>query len=249
MKKISFILLALLSFLSCSKPSDCVESTGELVSKNFTVTSFTRIYVNPGIEVILKQGPVYDVVVKTGENLIDDISVTQDATTLILKDNTSCNWVREYGQTKVYITAPNIEEIYSKTERKISSDGVLTYPILRLFAFDKEQDGKPGAGTGDFYLNVNNSQLVVESNLFARFFLSGSTNDALFNFYNGDGRIEAQNLTAQKVTIFHRGSNDMIVKPIQKIEGKMVSTGNVIIKGTPTINTLQALFTGQIIYN
>lgn len=249
MKKRIIIIGLFFILFSCSKPSDCIESVGGKVLKNFDVTPFTKIFVNRGIEVIIKQGATYKVTVATGENLIDDIQVTQDATTLYLKDNTTCNWVREYGQTKVYITAPNIENIYSKTERNISSDGVLTFPILRFYAFDQESDGFEGAGTGDFYFIVNNSQVVVESNNVARFFISGVTNEALFNFYSGDSRIEAQNLFAQNIKIFHRGSNDMIVRPIQKIEGKLISTGNIIVKNNPPINTLQSLYTGQIIYN
>ena len=249
MKKIILLLTTCLFVLSCSKPSDCVESTGALVNKQIAVLPFTKIFVNRGIEVIIKQGPNYEVTINTGENLIDAIEITQDANTLYLKDATTCNWVREYGQTKVYITAPNIENIYSKTEKNISSDGILTFPIIRFYAFDQESDGFEGAGTGDFIFNINNSQVVVESNNVARFFISGSTNEAIFNFYSGDSRIEAPNLLAQNITIFHRGSNDMIVKPIQKIAGKLVSTGNLILKNNPPTNTLQSLFTGQIIYN
>ena len=90
---------------------------------------------------------------------------------------------------------------------------------------------------------------MIESNNVARFFISGTTTQANFNLYSGDSRIEAQNLVAQNITVFHRGSNDMMVRPIQKIEGKLVSTGNIIVKNNPPINTLQSLYTGQIIYN
>ena len=249
MKKCTLLIGWLFLCISCSKPTDCVESTGPIVTKNFAVTPFTRLFVNQGIEVIIKQGPTYQVLVSTGKNLIDDIDVTQDASTLYLKDNTTCNWVRDFGQTKILITAPNIENIYSKTDRNISSDGVLLYPVLRLYAFDQESDGLNGAGSGDFYLAVNNSQLVVETNTVARFYISGATDEALFNFYSGDARIESQNLNAQNIKVFHRGSNDMIVRPIQKIEGKLFSTGNIILKNNPPTNTLQSLYTGQIIYN
>ena len=249
MKKIFLNIVLFLTIFSCSKPTDCIETAGPIVSKDFQIVPFTTLFVNRGIEVIIKQGSSYKVTVTTGSNLINDIEVTQNATTLFLKDNTTCNWVRQYGQTKVYITAPNIENIYSKTERNISSDGVLTYPILRFSAFDQESDGFEGAGSGDFHFIIVNTQIVVETNNVARFYLSGATNQALFNFYAGDSRLEAQNLIAQNIAVFHRGSNDMIVHPVQKIEGKLISTGNIIVKNNPPINTLQSLYTGQIIYN
>jgi hypothetical protein len=245
-----------LMLVSCEKPSDCVESTGEIITKDISVTPFNRIEVLQGIELIITQGPEYKVQIQTGENLMENIEVTQNGNILILKDNATCNWVRDFGQTKVYVTAPNLEEIYSKTEKNISSNGVLTYPTLRLFALDSDGDGREGAGTGDFFININNAsptephgQLVIQNNNVARYFISGQTDDAIIDFYAGDGRLEAPNLTIQTVKVFHRGSNDMILKPIQRITGKMVSTGDIILKSHPTIVDVEQLYQGHVIYN
>ncbi len=256
MKKYIALVSLILVFTSCEKPSDCVESTGEIITKDIAVTPFNRIEVLQGIEMIITQGPQYKVQIQTGENLMDNIEVIQNGTVLSMKDNTTCNWVREFGQTKVYVTAPDLEEIYSKTERNISSNGVLRYETLRLFAFDSDGDGREGAGTGDFFITLNNAnpngahgQLVIQSNNVSRFFISGQTDDALIRFYAGDGRIEAPNFTVQTITVFHRGSNDMILKPMQSIIGKMVSTGDIILKNHPTVVDVEQLYQGQVIYN
>lgn len=249
MKKLFIVLSLVLVLTSCEKPSECIESTGDMVTRTIPVNPFTRIKVYRGIALVITQGPEYKVEVQSGSNLIDNIEVTQIDNQLVLKDNTKCNWLREYGQTTVYITAPNLEEIYSKTERNISSNGVLTYPILRLFALDKDGDGEDGAGTGDFFINVNNGQLVIENNNVSRYFISGTTSEALLNLYAGDGRIDAQNLTAQTIKVYHRGSNDMIVRPIQIITGKMLSTGNIILKNNPPVVDVQQLYQGHVIYN
>lgn len=248
MKKIVLVLSLILLF-SCEKPGDCVESLGDIVTKEISVTAFTRIEIHKGIELIITQGPEYKVVIETGENIIDDIEVTQNGTILSCKNNNTCNWVREFGTTKVHVTAPNLEELYSKSERNISSVGVLTYPVLRLFSLDKDGDGLEGAGTGDFFINVNNSQLVIQTNNVSRFYISGTTTQGIFEFYAGDSRIEAQDLTIQDLVVFHRGSNDMIVKPINSITGKMVSTGNIVLKNNPTLVDVQQLYQGQVIYN
>jgi len=71
---------------------------------------------------------------------------------------------------------------------------------------------------------------VIENNNVSRYFITGNTVEALLNLYAGDGRIDAQNLTAQTIKVYHRGSNDMIVRPIQSITGKMLSTGDIILK-------------------
>ena len=249
MRKIFILLSFLLVFISCEKPSECYESTGDMVTRTIPVNPFTRIKVYRGIAVVITEGAEYKVEVQSGSNLIDNVSVTQNDNQLVLADNTTCNWLREYGQTTVYITTPNLEEIYSKTERNISSNGILTFPILKIYALDKNGDGEDAAGTGDFYLALNNSQLVIENNNVSRYFISGTTNSAIFNFWAGDGRIDASNLTIQTLNVYHRGSNDMIVRPIQSISGKMVSTGDIILKNNPPIVDVQQLYQGHVVYN
>jgi len=123
-----------------------------------------------------------------------------------------------------------------------------------LFALDKDGDGQAGAGTGDFFININNGQLVIENNNVARYYISGQTNQALMNFYAGDGRIEAQNLIAQQIKIFHRGSNDMIVHPVQSLVGTdlygggLFSTGNLISVTHPPDFNIPVHYTGSVIF-
>jgi len=249
MKKFLILLVTFVVFASCERPSDCIESTGATVVKDIPISAFKRIKVYKGIEVIVTQGPNYLVQIQAGANFIDNVTVSQNGDQLIFKDEVSCNWVRESGQTKILITTPTLEEIYSKTDRNISSNGVLTFPNLVITAFDKDADGESGAGTGDFFLNLDNESITINNNNVSRFYLSGQTNTASLNFYFGDGRIEAEKLVAQRITVFHRGSNDMTVYPIQSITGVLNSTGNLVLKNVPpVVSPLETLYTGHIIY-
>ncbi len=245
-KLLIFITLLL---VSCEKPSDCIASTGAIITKDFSVTPFTRIDIDKGIEVVITQGAEYKLQIKIGENQLDNINVKQEATTLYVKDNTTCNWVRDYGQTIAYITAPNIEEIYSKTDRKISSNGVLTYPNLKVIALDTNGDGRSEAGTGDFYFQLDCNRFEIQINTMSRHYISGKANEFQVGIYNGDGRVEAQNFIAKNIGLYHRGSNDVIVFPTESIRGKMVSTGNTILKNNPPIVQVEQLYQGVLIYN
>jgi hypothetical protein len=249
MKKLSLVLFIFLVFNSCEKPSDCIESSGAIITKDIPVTNFKKIKVYRGIEIIITQGTEYKIQIVAGENFIDNIEVKQNGDQLIFKDNTRCNWVRDYGQTKILVTTPTLEEVYSKTDRNISSNGLLTYPNLTFISLDKDADGESGAGTGDFILNVNNETLTIANNNVSRFFLSGQTLKADFNFYFGDGRIEAEDLIAKEIKVYHRGSNDMILFPVDKISGVLNSTGNIILKNIPLITEVEELYQGSIIYN
>lgn len=248
MKKYLLFLVVLWIFNSCEKPSDCVESTGAIILKDIPVEAFNKIKVYKDIAVEITQGIEYKVQIQAGENFIDNVKVQQNGDQLIFKDETSCNWVRTYGTIKILVTTPTLEEIYSKTDRNISSNGVLTFPNLTILSLDKDADGETGAGSGDFHIEVNTINLTIGNNNVSRFYLSGQTQNANFNFYFGDGRVEAENLMAQNINIYHRGSNDMIVYPVQSITGKMVSTGNVVLKNVPPIVDVQELYQGKVIY-
>ncbi len=65
--------------------------------------------------------------------MLNDVDAIVVDGKLILTDNNSCNYVRNYGVTKIYITSPNITEIRSSTQYDVSSDGVLTYPSFNYF--------------------------------------------------------------------------------------------------------------------
>lgn len=248
MKKFSVLIVLIWMFNACEKPSDCIESTGAIITKEVSVQPFKRIKVYRGIEVVITEGAESKVQVEAGENFIANVEVIQNGDQLIFKDEASCNWVRSYGRIRILVTTPTLEEVYSKTDRNISSNGVLTFPNINFISIDKDGDGEAGAGTGDFILNINNNYLNIANNNVSRFYISGQTNTANFNFYFGDGRIEAQNFIAQNMLIYHRGSNDMIVNPIQSITGVLNSTGNVVLKNVPPIVDVQELYQGSVIY-
>ena len=50
---------------SCSKPGQCIESTGEIISKEFNVASFDKIKVFRGISCVVSQGNIQKIEVKT----------------------------------------------------------------------------------------------------------------------------------------------------------------------------------------
>jgi Putative auto-transporter adhesin, head GIN domain len=244
MKKSIFVILFVIIIMACSKPSQCIESTGNIISKEFTMPNFDKIKVFRGISLVISQGNVQKIEVKTGENLIDDIEIKVEDGTLILKDNTTCNWVRDYGQTTVYVTTPTLTEVICKTEKSISSNGVLTFPILRLVSVDLTE----GGAVGDFDFQIDNNQLFIGSNNASNFYISGKTNDFEAGFYEGNGRIESANLIAKNINVFHRGSNDMVLNPQIKMTGKIVSTGNIYCKNPNVINEVIELFQGRVLF-
>lgn len=88
MKKYFFFIVVGFIINSCERPSECIESSGAIVLKEVVVTSFKKIKVYKGIEVIITQGANYKVQIEAGQNFIDNIEVTQNGDQLIFKDRT-----------------------------------------------------------------------------------------------------------------------------------------------------------------
>lgn len=248
MKNIIYVVLILL-FAGCDSENgwDCTQKAGNIVETEFTVQPFTKILAWERIKLYVKQGDVQKVVVETGENLMNDVEVTVTDGKLEIHNNNSCNFVRDYGLTKVYITSPNITEIRSSTQLPVESIGVLRFPSLNLASEDQMNDDQYHID-GDFKLDLEVENLNIVANGFSKFYLSGSANSASFGLYAGDCRIFAENLIVQNLTIYHRSTGEMVVNPQQSIKGKIVSLGNVISKNRPPIVEVEELYRGKLIF-
>lgn len=176
---------------------------------------------------------------------MENISVTVENDRLLLKDNNGCNLFRDYGITKIYISAPNLTEIRNSTQFTVRSHGVLNYSSLDLLSEDHSGDFY---NNGIFNLEVNATDVFVVINNFTTTFISGTVTNLRVDLASGDGRFEGRNLIAQDVTIYHRGTNDIIVNPQQKLTANLVSTGNVISVTTPPVLDIQEQFDGRVIF-
>jgi hypothetical protein len=227
--------------------SDCFQTEGDLVQAEVEVSAFENILVNRDVELIVKEGPEYTVLIETGSNMLNDVEAVVIDNELQLTDHNTCNFVRDYGITKIYVTAPNLKRIRNSSQYEVSSDGVLNYPELSLVS---EDFNAPGSFTvGDFKLHINSNKLSIVSNNISSFYISGTVNNLFIGFYAGAGRFEGENLVAQNVDVFHRGSNDMIVNPQVSLSGELRGTGNLISVNQPPTVTVEQFYTGRLIFD
>lgn len=247
MRKIFYIFVITLIFACDSENAgDCFQKTGTIIQEEIVVDVFDKILVNRDIELIIKEGLAQKVIIETSKNLMNDVEAIVVDGRLILTDNNSCNYVRNYGITKVYITSPNINEIRSSTQYDISSDGVLTYPSLTIFS---EDFSAPDSFTsGNFNLEINNNSFSLVFNNLSNCFISGQTNNLNVTFASGTSRLEGRDLIAQNVQLWNRSSNDMIVNPQQSIKGRISGTGDVISINLPPIIEVEEQYRGRLIF-
>ncbi len=239
------LLLLLPAIWSCNNDAapDCFRNSGTTVLYEVPVTAFENINISEGIELIIAEGAASKVVVETGENLKENISAEVVGNRLYIKNAASCNWVRDYNTTKVYVITPALTQIYSASQFAVKSQGVLNFPHLTL------QSGLHSAtASGIFELEVDSESLTIEDNQSVYYNVSGNVNNLSISFYSGDARFNGSGLMAGNVYVFHRSTNDIIVQPQQEVTGRLYSTGNLVLKSQPAIINVQALYTGRVIY-
>lgn len=241
----TIILLLAMVLFSCDSENanDCFQTSGAIITKEFTVENFNKINISQGIELIIKEGPETKVIVETGQNLINGITAEVTNEELFLRNSNGCNWVRDYNITKVYVTTPTLINVYSSSQFAVKSNGIISFPVLGL------QSGMfSNTASGTFELQVNCGSLVIEDNESSYFKISGETTDLRVNFYDGNARFDGTDLVAQNVYFFQRSSNDIIVNPQAKINGEIFSTGNVVMKSIPSIIEVTQYYQGHLVY-
>ncbi|RAV29875.1 DUF2807 domain-containing protein [Sinomicrobium soli] len=241
------LYLVVLWLLSCNSEgsNDCVKLAGDVVSREAGVTSFSAITVGEGVRMVIREDEEFSVVVETGKNLLDDIGVEVREGRLLLSNRATCNFFREYDNTVVYVSAPDITEIRSSTQFDIRSEGILTYPSLRIVS---EDFGTDYNNTGDFYLHLENSSISILFNNLSNCYLEGSTEKLDIYLAAGNSRVEAADLPADEVSFYHRSSNDIIVNPVRSLEGDIYSTGNVIAVNRPEQTEVHAHYRGELLF-
>ncbi|WP_026753951.1 head GIN domain-containing protein [Sediminibacter sp. Hel_I_10] len=248
MKKL-FCSVLFLVLLSCNGEHvpDCFQNAGDVIEKDFEVAPFTEITVFERMQLFVTDAPTQKVTVQTGEFLMNDVEVLVEDGRLKLYNNNACNLTRDYGLTKVYVSAPNLTEIRNSSGLMMQSQGVLSYPSLRLISEDASGEDEFHTD-GDFNVEIDCDQFQVVVNNLSTTFIKGQANSVFLGFFSGDARFEGRDFIAQNVDIFHRSSNDMIINAQQSLTGEIRSTGDVILVNTPPIVEVEAFYTGQLIF-
>lgn len=243
MKKILILFTAFLLW-SCSEDGpDCFKSQGELKTEEISTEFFQKINISKGIELIVKEGEEQKIQLTAGKNLIKDIQFEIIEGELYIQNKNGCEMLRNYHSAKVHITTPVLEKIYSSSQYSIKSDGVLRFPQLIL-----ESGIIEDTPASIFEMEIENQKLEINDNISSVFKIKGTTEFLDVKFWGSNGRLEGKDFHAKEISVYHRSTNDMVVYPIEKISGKILSTGNLVLKNLPPKVEVEQLWTGHIVY-
>lgn len=234
--RISIIILFLI--VSGCTEDPCLKSSGDRISYSVDIPAFQKIELNDAIELELVYRETPGVQVTTRENLKDFLSISVVENVLVIKDHNTCNWLREYNQTKVTVFHPDITAIDHFGSGKVYSKDTLFYRDMRLYCKN---------APGDFDLVINSNKVVVSVDDLNNITLSGKCNEIFIGIYAGDGRIDASNLIANTAGFFQRGSNDILFYPVDLLHGEIIGYGNVIYGNYPSVIQVKDSGRGELI--
>ncbi len=138
-------------------------------------------------------------------------------------------------------------EIRNSSGLTVESQGVLAFDELELVSNDPDNLDVYHFD-GDFRLDLDVGRLKIRANGISKFYLRGRAGFGNIQLFDGDARVEAEDLMIENLFFFHRSSNKMIVNPLRSIRGEIRGVGDVISLNRPPIVEVEELYTGRLIF-
>ena len=246
MERLLYIAITL-QMLACSieDPSACFEQSGDESTKTITLENFSRVIVREGIVLEVQQGSENTVTITHGKNFLDNITAEIIGDRLNIDNTNECKFFNGYRPAKVVLTATDIVEIRNASQYTISSTDTLRFNSLTLIS---EDFNEKEVNVGDFDIQINNQDMTIITNDVSNFLVAGKTENFNVTFASGQGKLVADKLEAQRIYLFHRGTNDLLVHPLQEITGEIRGTGNIISTNRPPSISVEEFYTGRLIF-
>jgi len=246
MKNIIYILIVI-QICGCAieDPFSCFESAGDEISKTINLENFSRVIVREGVILEVQQGPENSMKITYGENFIDNITTEITDGRLNINNANECKFFNGFKPAKILLTATDINEIRNASQYTIRSKDTLRFENLTIIS---EDFNEKEVNVGDFDLLINNQNLSIITNDVSNYYISGKTVRFNINFASGQGKLLSESLRANNIYLFHRGTNDLIINPIEEVKGEIRGTGNVISMNRPPVIDVQEFYTGKLIF-
>ncbi|MHB1277770.1 MAG: GIN domain-containing protein [Bacteroidia bacterium] len=211
--------LTALLFLSCSKVKDGCTEKGAMSEITRTVDLFYQIQAEDRLDVELIHDPSRkgEIVLKGYANLLDGVSLEVNNGRLILSDANRCKWLRELDNRvlcQVYIDS--LSEIHSIDDASFFS--LDTLPLTRLYF--------KHVSTADQDLILDIGTLIFDHSESGQVNLSGSCDVLVATMYE-TGKLQAEDMPADFVFVYHYGLNHASVSPLSQLDCLIENSGSV----------------------
>ena len=229
MKK-QFLIYSLVVFLlpQCKKPG-CFSEAGPVVSIKREANSFHRIDLYDNINVVLTQDTIEYITIKAPQNIEPNIITSIENGTLILRNGTSCKWLRNPSENPtVYIGVKNLDYLLYAGSGDVVSSNIIQSENISLYS-------ATGAGKVEISLNAKQLNATIEYES-ADFIFHGKA-ELCYSYANSRATLNLSDLEIKNLNIGYASVKDITVNVSDRIDANVYHTGNIYYKGNPAVFT------------
>lgn len=224
MKKLPLIITSLaiasVSVLSACKFS-CIKGSGHTATDTRKVEKFTRIEIEGGYKVNLKQDSSMAVTINADDNLLKYIKTSVSGGTLHIESKKSfCN----AGELSVDIGIGKLEQLKISGAADVSAAGKLNVQDLKLEL--------KGANKVD--LDVNAANLVTEGSGSTELHLAGQASSHKIDF-SGSGKLYAFDFVVGNYRIETSGATECEINVLHELSIDSRGATSIKYKGSPSV--------------
>ncbi len=229
-------------YSSCNKSgeSNCLKSTGEIVSETRNSKPFHNIILKDNVNIILQKSDTFGIVVEAGKNIISGIvtNIVSSGTLEIRNDN-DCNWIRSYDKpVNVYLNYIDIDSIDYQSIGDVSTLNTITTDTLVITAYE---------GAGNINIDIDVSTLFCSLHYGTLDIIINGNSGVSYIYSASFGLIDTQNCSSNFMYVTNRSSNNVYVNSTTYLWASIENIGNIYYKGNPTDVVFEQSGKGELI--
>ncbi|AWG21589.1 DUF2807 domain-containing protein [Flavobacterium faecale] len=221
--KIIPALFCLLLLSSCNDWFNLksITGSGNVITENRKIDeNFVGIDVSNGIDVIVKHGDNFEVIVEADDNLQDEITTTVKNGILVI--DCEYNSFLDVSSKKVIVTMPKIEQLESSSASSITSEMTLKTNAIDI-------SSSSGSSVD---LKINADKLTCKASSGSDITLRGLALELEAKASSGSD-IEAKDMAANKVIARSSSGSSIEVNPIVELQANASSGSSINYLKTP----------------
>lgn len=211
------------------KPKQTITGSGNLVTKQVTVSSFDELSVNGIFSVSFTQNSKEEVKIEAEDNLQDLFEVKNEGSKLIIAMKKDVN-INSKKKMVVHITFKKLKNMELKTVGNITSAENLDFDDLKI--------SNKSVGSVDLKMTAKN--LDVDNKSVGNIKLNGKADNAVIR-NKGVGNVEAASFVVQKMDIENKGVGSAEVNAAKELKVKDSFLGKVVNKGAAPVRKMNAV--------
>jgi hypothetical protein len=219
--QIKRIFLGLVIALTLNSCIDSIDGNGEVVKKKRTISSFNKINISGGYEILINQGADELLEIEADENLLELIETEVTNNTLFISSKQP---IGRSESLKLYVTTVNLIDIDVSGAIELSNKGT----------FKSEKLNIEVSGAADINLDVNIESLTMSMSGASETNLTGEADNFEIEL-SGAGELEAEKLKTRNTSIDISGAGSATVYAKKTLDVSVSGAASVKYKGSPKV--------------